>query len=145
MTRYFKLIGEKSKLAGGSFRIEQHRSGRLRGGCTFTSGANTLFQGLVADGAKLALWKVTRECYLPSDSPLYGSRPVAFVHDEVIIESSPKMAQSAAQRLSQVMVEGMASFIPDIPIKADAHLMARWYKDAEPIFNDSGELIPWTP
>ena len=145
MTRYFKLIGEKSKLAGGSFRIEQHRSGRLRGACTFTSGANTLFQGLVADGAKLALWKVTRECYLPSDSPLYGSRPVAFVHDEVIIESSPKMAQSAAQRLSQVMVEGMASFIPDIPIKADAHLMARWYKDAEPIFNDSGELIPWTP
>ena len=89
--------------------------------------------------------RVSKSCYIDEDSPLYGSRPVAFVHDEVIIESPVERAQEAAQRLSEVMVEGMASFIPDIPIKADAHLMARWYKDAEPIFNDSGELIPWTP
>ena len=145
VSRYFVLRGERSNLGGGAFTATQHRSGRLRGGCSYTAGCNTYFQGLVADGAKLALWKVARECYLDSESPLYGSRPVAFVHDEIILESPHHRAAGAAKRLSEAMEEGMRVFVPDIPVRAEAHLMGRWYKDAEPRFNTAGELVPWTP
>ena len=49
--------------------MTQFLSGRVRGGCRFTQMCNTLFQGLAADGAKKALWDITRECYLDTASP----------------------------------------------------------------------------
>jgi hypothetical protein len=92
MRRFFADIGEQCNLNGGSFLLEQPRSGRLRGDCGFCDGANSVFQGLTADGAKAALWAVVRECYDPTvrtedgspgagPSPLYGCRVVAFIHD----------------------------------------------------------------
>lgn len=51
-------------------------TGRLRFGASYCARHNTLFQGLAADGAKLALWKLWRA----------GYRIVNFLHDEVIIE-----------------------------------------------------------
>ena len=43
------------------------------------------------------------------------------------------------------MVEEMKEYLPDIPVKADAHLMRRWYKSAEPVYDEAGLLIPWEP
>ena len=43
------------------------------------------------------------------------------------------------------MVDIMSEYMPDIPVKADAHLMRRWYKSAEPVHNADGVLIPWEP
>jgi hypothetical protein len=51
-------------------------TGRVRGGVGYTQARNTPFQGLAADGAKLALWRLVRE----------GYRVVGFVHDEVLVE-----------------------------------------------------------
>jgi hypothetical protein len=51
-------------------------TGRVRGRVGFSAAKNTPFQGLSADGAKLALWRLMRE----------GYRVVGFVHDEVLIE-----------------------------------------------------------
>jgi len=145
MTRYFKDIGNRCNQAGGKFVAIQHRSGRIRGDCTFTSGCNTLFQGLTADGAKRAIYEVSKECYLDKDSPLYGSHPVAFIHDEIIIETPLGKESEAAKRLSFIMETAMEQFTPDIPSKAQAAVMMRWYKGAEPVYNTAGELIPWTP
>jgi len=51
-------------------------TGRIRGEVRFTAAKNTPFQGLAADGCKLALWELTKA----------GYRVVAFIHDEFIIE-----------------------------------------------------------
>jgi DNA polymerase I-like protein with 3'-5' exonuclease and polymerase domains len=145
MQRYFQDIANSCSREGGSFTFVQPGSGRLRGGVGFCDGCNSGFQGLTADGAKLALHEVIRECYLDNGTALFGCRPVAFIHDEVIIEAPEATARVAASRLAQVMVEQMQKYLPDIPVKADAHLMRRWYKAAEPCFDADGNLIPWEP
>jgi hypothetical protein len=174
MRTYFKEIGDRVTREGGSFTLEHHRSGRLRGLVKFNDGCNSWFQGLVADGAKAALYSVAKECYtgvpytedldalfdrgwdgtaqdLPrlgvAISPLYGTRPVAFIHDEIILEvpADYAIARPAVARMSVVMVAEMRRFCPDIPVGADGHLMARWEKSAEPVFNEAGELLLWEP
>jgi DNA polymerase I-like protein with 3'-5' exonuclease and polymerase domains len=129
MKIYFRWIGEH----GENFRITQLRSNRIRGNCTFTSGCNTMFQGLVADGAKDALWAVAYECYTGSKftggaSPLYGCRPVNFVHDQIVIEARREKAEEAAKRLEDVMIAKMAEWITTVPIKADSQILERWRK-----------------
>lgn len=143
MARYFDEIGSAGGLQG-RFTARQHRSGRLRGGVGFCDGANTYFQGLTADGAKAAVYEAVKATYTLGD-PLFGSRVVAFVHDEIILEAPAAQAPQAADRLSQVMVDQMMRYTPDVQSRATPHIMERWYKDAEPAFDQDGVLIPWTP
>lgn len=142
MRRYFDEWGRRT--ASGSCTVSQIRSNRIRGDVGYCDGANTLFQGLVADGAKRALWHLTRSCYLPG-SPLSGCRMVAFIHDEVIVEVPADLdkARAAAKEIERLLIKGMSEYVPDVPIKADAHLMERWYKNAEPAYNKQGELELW--
>jgi DNA polymerase-1 len=139
-----------------SFTLEQLRSGRMRGGVGYCDGCNSYFQGLAADGAKAAMWLIAQECYLgfgdawPRDgrapSPLYGARMVAFIHDEFLLEvRDDANAGAAGDRLASVMVEGMARYIPDVPVKAEPVLMRRWLKGAKTTRDERGTLIPWTP
>jgi len=113
----------------GDFYLRE--SGRPRGGCGFTDGANFGFQGLAADGAKAALWAVTQECYADPSSPLWGFRPVAFIHDEIIIEGPEDGKDAATDRLCAIMIEEMERYIHCVPILVDAAVMRRWYKGAE--------------
>jgi len=145
MDKYFRDIGKKCGDRGGSFTYTQPRSGRLRGDVGFCDGCNSGFQGLTADGAKQALHEVIRECYVDLGTPLFGCRPTAFIHDEIILEVPEDRTHRAATRLAEVMIKEMECYLPDIPVKADAHLMRRWYKSAEPTFDDNGNLIPWEP
>ena len=41
------------------------------------------------------------------------------------------------------MVKTMQEYIPDVPIEAEPALMRRWYKDAAPVYDDSGKLLVW--
>lgn len=169
MEEYFRDAGRTTSEHGGRAPAEQYVSGRIRGNCTYTALCNTYFQGLVADGAKRALYAVQRECYSPlctingcdglagshvdSDaglsimcsgrSALFGFRAVAFIHDEIIIEGPEHRAHEAAKRLEAVMSAEMARYIPDIPVPAEAEVMRRWSKDAEPVTGPHGRLIPW--
>ena len=144
---------------GARFTHKQLRSGRMRGGVGYCDGLNSSFQGLTADGAKLACWAVVKESWtgwtwderIPEDakgygpSPLRGFRPNGFIHDEIIGESPTDKFRQHAQRLSEVMVEAMRWFLPDVPVLADAHAMYRWFKDAEPVYDEKGQLVPWEP
>lgn len=143
MKKYFNWVG--SALGGpGEGEIRQLRSNRVRYVFTYTSACNTFFQGLAADGAKEACFRVAKECYVDLKTPLFGCRPVAFLHDEILMEAPEWKASDAAHRLAKVMVDGMQMYIPDIPIKAEPVLMRRWYKDAKPVYVD-GRLVPWEP
>ncbi len=143
MRLYFDMISQLT--IGNQGKITQLFSGRKRGGVGFCDGANGFFQGLAADGAKHAFWNVVQKCYTDPSSPLFGSRPSVFVHDEIILEVPKHNASQAAQELSRVMCESMERFCPDIPITASSALMTCWLKDAEPCFDPMGRLIPWSP
>jgi DNA polymerase I len=143
MARYFEYISNKGDL----FRVEQIRSGRVRGRCYYTSGANTYFQGLTSDGAKAALSLISDECligYSPlhselhpvtrevqAPSPLYGSEPVAFIYDEFLLRSPIPQVHEATDRLCYLMVQGMGRFTPNVKPRVDPAVMSRWFKGAK--------------
>ena len=143
MRRYFSQIAIMTR--SGDTVVTQEFSGRKRGGCSFTASANTLFQGLTADGCKLALIGVYQACYLNKGSPCFGVRPLIFLHDEILAEGPKETAHLWAPELARIMVAEMQKVMPDIPVTASPVLMERWYKDAEPEYDSSGRLIPWEP
>ncbi len=145
MRPYFNKISAMTGADGGSVMQYRIVGGkrvlhRRRGNVFFTQAANGLFQGLTADGAKEALWQVCYACYSakPGDL-LYGVRPVAFLHDEIIAEipydeSKPEVASAAAYEMSRIMREAMQSWVPDVPIKCAPAMFRRWLKGAKPAF-----------
>ena len=145
MSRYFQFVNAQMQGHGFTGKIVQFLTDRVRGDVSFTQACNSYFQGLAADGAKQALFEVSRRCYTDPKSPLYGSKPVMFIHDEIIIETPKAKAPEAADELAKVMREVMQGFTPDVPIKTDVALMDRWYKDAEELRSESGKLTVWRP
>lgn len=146
MKSYFSWI---SSLTQSERPIQQVRSGRVRGGAGYCAAANGFFQGLAADGAKEALWRVARECYVDKTSPLYGCRPAIFIHDELCLEIpvhwwSRERASAASDRLAEVMIAAMSKWIPDVPITCKPVMVRRWYKGADPVRID-GLLVPAKP
>ena len=143
MRPYFERAAAISDKYGPK-KVVQMGSGRIRGGVSFTQAANSMFQGLVADGAKHALFNVVKESYTNLGTSLFGCFPMCFVHDEIIVEVPEDRAADCAQRLSEVMNEGLQMWIPDVPITSEAHLMSRWQKDAEPQYGPDGKLKVWS-
>lgn len=48
-------------------------------------------------------------------------------------------------KLGEVMVHSMQRYVTDVPVKAEPLIMARIYKNAEPVYDANGKLIPWEP
>lgn len=136
---------EMNRIVGraGLGTVIQLRSNRRRGLCRYTVAANTFFQGLAADASKLALWLVSNECYNVPSSPLYGCRPVVFMHDEIMLIAPLSYAAEAVARLEELMIQAMEPYTPDVPVRASGALMRRWRKGAKPKFNATGRLIPY--
>lgn len=141
MKPYFAIISRETE--SGSGEIEQLVTGRVRGACSFTDGANTRFQGLAADGAKHALWRVTEEC-LTGNTALRGARPVLFVHDEIGIEVAEERAGDALERLEVVMVEAMREFVTDVKVSVEGALCRNWWKGAKAL-KVGDKVVPVKP
>lgn len=144
MPEYFKRAGDAT--VSGSVSLVQLRSLRVRkiiGSRAYSQWCNSWFQGLAADGAKAALWKVSRECYVEPSSALYGSRSIVFMHDEILAEVPEWRAHDAAYRLRDVMVTEMQRFVPNVKVNAEPALMRAWSKFAEPVFDANKKLIAW--
>lgn len=116
---------------------------RYRGNPTYPAACNSYFQGLGADIAKDAGWYIAKACYVLLTSPLWGCRPVNFVHDEFILEAPEHRAHEAAQELPRIMKERAGIWLPDVKIKCETLIMRRWSKKAKPVFDTSGRMIPW--
>jgi len=145
MEPYFNFVNSQIQGRGFNGEIRQFVTDRVRGDVSFTQACNSYFQGLAADGAKHALFQVSKRCYTDPDSVLYGSRPIMFIHDEIVLETPEDKAPEAADELARVMRDTMQLFTPDVPIKTDVALMSRWYKDAEETRSLSGKLQVWQP
>lgn len=99
-------------------------TGRVRTGVAFTAAKNTPFQALAADGAKLALWELTRA----------GFRIVGFVHDEILIELPDDdgfVRKEVCERVKKIMCDAMEAVTPGIPIDAEYTVSRRWSKEAK--------------
>lgn len=138
---YFAFVD--SVVGGGIGDITQLVSDRRRGSVGYCDAANTIFQGLAADASKAALYEVTRRCYSVETSALYGCRPTFFIHDEVIIEAPEWKAHEAAVEMEEVFIEQMSRYTPDVPVRASAHMMRRWHKNAATALDRGGRIIPW--
>ena len=130
MVEWFAFIGHEVEQDAP---VVQLGSGRVRGGCTFTQNANTRFQGLAADGALNALFKIWRACLTDPTSPLYGARPLVFEHDAFLVEvpnpagdpyragaNGPEgYAVRADEELGRLMVAGMRELVPDVVVRTE--------------------------
>lgn len=148
--RYFDDISAATA-DGSSGMIEHDLTGYLRGGMDFKQMANHYFQHLVAYGARRALFDVARACYTNPNTPAYGCRPVAFIHDEILYEVPigdfvdlgirdrngfaviKGNYSERADALCEIMVNAMQKVIPDIPIKAEITVMRHWSKKAKSV------------
>jgi DNA polymerase I-like protein with 3'-5' exonuclease and polymerase domains len=120
-------------------------STRQRGDANYPAACNNDIQGPAACAAKNAGWQITRKAYTDKKSALYGSRIVAFVHDEFIIETPERKASEAALELSDVMNRAASEIIKTVPIKSEPCIMRYWDKNAEPTFDNNGRLVLWQP
>ena len=110
-------------------------TGRLRAAASFCARHNTAFQGLAADGAKIALWKLWRA----------GFRIVNFIHDEVLIEvPEDSNLLDQAESIGALMIDGMKEVVPDVRIDVEYAACRCWSKSAEMRLDESGKLIPWS-
>jgi len=112
-----ELAAAVSHLAGQAGVLTA--TGRLRANATYCARHNTIFQGLAADGAKLAAWKLWRK----------GFRIVNFIHDEFLIEvQEQEDARALATEVERLMIEGMQEVAPDVKIKVESCISDCWKK-----------------
>jgi len=93
-------------------------TGRIRANCTYTAYLNTGFQGLSADGFKLAMYEVTKE----------GYTIVAEIHDQLIIEIKEEDSETSLPKIQKIMEDCMSLVIPDVNITTEGMILDRWCK-----------------
>ena len=122
-----KLVGR-----AGVFTL----SGRLRAHATYSARHNNIFQGLAADGAKLALWKLWRA----------GYRIANFIHDEALVEvpEDSDLGWHAAE-VRRLMIEGMTEVVPDVRIEVECVATTVWSKEAKRVRDAEGRLLDRSP
>ena len=145
---YFARVNAMMDEDTGRAFVETLWTKRYRGGATYCAACNNGFQALGVDCAKEAGWRVCRAQYTEPDSPLWNTRTVAFVHDELIVECpDDAQAHDVVHCLADHMVAGANIYLPDVPIKRakmEPFLMRRWSKKAKPVHGADGRLIPWS-
>jgi len=143
MYTYFRHASNLVDFEGMSGVMIHPQSRFRRGGCTYMEISNGYFQTLAAHASKSAQFEVSRRCYVEPESALYGSRPVVFVHDELILEVPEFAIHETGQELERVMIEKMEKWTPAIPSSAEAKAMRYWSKAAERVVDAEGRLTVW--
>ena len=122
---FMRLVGRRSVFT---------LTGRLRAGASFCAQRNTMFQGLAADGAKLAMWKIWRAGYAIHN----------FIHDELLVAVPDNWRVGFhAQVIRQLMIDGMREVVPDVRIGVGYVVTKRWSKDAKLLRDAIGRIQAW--
>lgn len=93
-------------------------TGRVRGNTFYCAEKNTPFQGLAADGLKLAMYDLDK----------LGFNIVAEVHDQVVVEVKKDMADTYKLVIEDNMVKSMKKVVPDVNISVEGQILERWCK-----------------
>lgn len=141
---YVRSLKRGESKRGNDYVVREVVTGRVRGGCRYTAACNDHFQALGASMSQRALFEVTREAFTVRESPLWGVRPVNYVHDEIIAEAPERTASAAARRMSRVMGDVARAYLPEVGCEAPPVVMRLWSKAAHEILDpSSGDLLPW--
>lgn len=93
-------------------------TGRKRAATTYCAEKNTPFQGLAADGAKLALYGLDRA----------GFVLVGFVHDEIICEVPSSAIEEKVQEMENIMITAMRQVVPDVKVGVESQVSDSYCK-----------------
>jgi hypothetical protein len=117
--------------------------------CACANGAG--LQSPSAEGALGALYQVQKAMTLANMddsicSYLEGCYPINFIHDEILWECpDDEYVDARVEIVDRIMVECMEIITPNVTARTESSAMRRWYKQAEPVYNEGGGLIPWEP
>jgi DNA polymerase I-like protein with 3'-5' exonuclease and polymerase domains len=112
-------------------------TGRIRAGASPTEICNTPFQGLAADGAKIALVNLVFK----------GFRVTGFAHDEFLIELLDLGGYASREQFEEALEIircSMSKVTNGVPVKCEATLSTCWSKKAKLII-EGDRVIPWKP
>lgn len=126
------------------FLVKHPITGFIRKAPSITAACNFGFQHLGAAAAGEGMFLVSWACYARPESPLYGARPVNFVHDQILTECSEERGHDALAEQMRLMALGANRYLPDVPVSVDGKLSTIWSKDAKKVVRD-GRVIPWSP
>ena len=115
---WFDAFPEMKEYLQGEVGHVWTRSGRLRANTTFCAEKNTPFQGMAADGAKVALWNLTKA----------GFTIVGFVHDEIICEVPINEVEFKQKQMEKIMIDSMQIIVPDVRISVESTISERYCK-----------------
>jgi hypothetical protein len=154
---YFKHlpVGNKDLIDPDSFAYFSPM-GMYRAGCNYCAVANgQALQTPSAEGATLAGFNLVRACYDSTQKSILLNtvRPIAFIHDEFLLEidagdgslGARKLRHEQAKEVARIMVDAMRVVTPDVTPRATPVLMDRWDKLAEPVYDKDGLLDVWRP
>lgn len=145
MPHYFDWVASHAD-GDGWFWIKHPITGRWRGKMFYTAACNNGFQELTAFGAKAAAYAVAREQHCNPHSPLYGTKTLAFVHDELLVEMpEDRYLTQRCRELERVMCDAYNVYTPDVPVSAESTAMRVWSKKAKTKYDDNGDIIIWEP
>ena len=146
MREYFSIMASMIDPETGVAVAEQIGTGRIRLVDRYSALCNTFFQGAGGDLAKEACFMLQKAAYVDRTSPLFGSRMVAFVHDETIMEHPIADAHVRGAEQARIMIQAGQKICTHVPLKAEPCLMTFWSKEATETWKDGkkgGILIPW--
>lgn len=121
-----------SGIKSGSLEIKEEilketvitKSGRIRSNCSYTEARNTPFQGLTADGAKIALYSLIRQNY----------KVVNFIHDEFIIEVPITFEiEEEGKKIKTIIIDAMKTVVPDVKINVEMKVSNCWGEPTDPV------------
>lgn len=115
---WFDAFPEMKQYLQGEKGYVWTRTGRLRANTTFCAEKNTPFQGLAADGAKLALYNLMTQ----------GFKIVGFVHDEIITEVPKSKVKELTSKQEKIMIDSMKVVVPDVSIAVESTISERYCK-----------------
>lgn len=108
---YHRLIQAHLDRTGGL--VDHYRSGRVRGGLSFTQAANTLFQGLGADVTLDAFVQLSKAGYMPQ----------LFVHDEFHFSIQHPSELTA---IEEICNQVSRDWLPAAPSRINAAIVNNW-------------------
>ena len=115
---WFEAFPEMKEYMKGEEGSVTTLTGRIRANTTYCAEKNTPFQGLAADGAKIALYNLMDA----------GFELVGFVHDEIITEVPENTAEEMRRLQEEIMVNSMSLVVPDVKISVESTISPRYCK-----------------
>ena len=115
---WFEAFPEMQEYMKGEQGSVTTLTGRIRANTTYCAEKNTPFQGLAADGAKIALYNLMDA----------GFELVGFVHDEIITEVPENTAEEMRRLQEEIMVNSMSLVVPDVKISVESTISPRYCK-----------------